>query len=79
MRPVVATRENAVHESRRELRSVDMDLIAQHDLDRARKHTFDWWFLTAAGRQRGPGFRRRKPHADNLSRGSGFGLAFEGA
>jgi hypothetical protein len=68
---------DAVHENRRELRSVDIDLISHHDLGRARKHPLDWWFLAAAGWQRGPGFilffRGRKPHADDLSRSGGFG------
>ena len=45
---------DAIYESRRELQSVDIDLIAQHDLDRIGKLALDWWLLAATGRQRSP-------------------------
>ena len=68
---------DAVHQRRRKLRPVDVDLIAQHDLDRVGKLALDRRFLAAAGRRRGPWlivlFRRGKPHAENLSRGGSFG------
>ena len=61
----------------RKLRSIDVDLIAQHDLDRVRKRALDRWFLAPPGRRCSPRLvilvRRRKPHADNLSRSGSFG------
>jgi hypothetical protein len=62
---------NAVHKSSRQPRAIDVDLIAQHDLDRVGEFALDRWLLAAPGRERGPRlillFRLGKLHADNLS------------